>query len=69
MDCYWLKYVFVSISFLFPFMKNYRPPIKKPDSLHNENLISRFYILFTKMLIIYVLKIKHWTTNSLDLNK
>ena len=58
MDCHWLKYIFVGISLVFHFMKNYRPPIKKLHSLCNRNL-SRLYILFAKMRIIYVLKIKH----------
>lgn len=52
MDCYWPKYVFVSISFLFHFMKNYGPRIKKPSNLYNLNLISRFYFLFAKIRII-----------------
>lgn len=69
MDFYWPKYVFVGISFLFHFMKSHRPHSKKLNSLYNGNLIRRFYISFTKMLIIYVLKSKHWTTNKSDLNK
>ena len=35
MDCYWPKYVFTGISFQFHFKKNYRPCVKKPNSLYN----------------------------------
>ena len=35
MDCHWPKYVFMGISFQFHFKINYRPCIKKPNTLYN----------------------------------